>query len=62
MCNEQIEEDNEITSCPNCVVEYDDADADFLICHVCGYNANTKKIDLRKIERKGHQDTGLIDR
>lgn len=29
--------------CPNCGREYDDADADFLICHHCHWNENTKR-------------------
>lgn len=33
-------EENEITSCPACGRDYDDADADFQICHFCGFNAN----------------------
>lgn len=42
-----MEEDNdlndEITACPNCQREYDDADQDFLICHHCGYDAEKKR-------------------
>lgn len=37
---DDLDEDNEITSCPNCGETYDDADQDFLICHHCGYDAN----------------------
>ena len=45
------EDENEILDCPACGRTYDDADADFLICHHCGYNAETKKFDLRKKSR-----------
>jgi hypothetical protein len=31
----------EILDCPKCGRTYDDADADFLICHICGHNADT---------------------
>jgi rRNA maturation endonuclease Nob1 len=27
------------TACPNCGQEYDDADYDFQICHICGWDA-----------------------
>lgn len=38
---EDYEDEDEIIDCPNCGREYDDADADFLICHHCGHNATT---------------------
>ncbi len=37
-----FDDDNEITDCPACGQTYDDADADFLICHHCGYDAEKK--------------------
>ena len=37
-----ISDEDEILDCPNCGREYDDADADFLICHHCGYDAEKK--------------------
>ncbi len=44
-------DENEITDCPNCGVEYDDADADFLICSKCGYDAEDETVDTRRIDR-----------
>ena len=32
-------DENEILDCPNCGRSYDDADADFYICHHCGFHA-----------------------
>lgn len=38
---EPIDDDPRIIdTCPNCHVEYDEIDADYLICHLCHYNAN----------------------
>lgn len=49
--DEDIEDEAEITDCPNCGRGYDDADADFLICHHCGYDVEKGKVDERKIKR-----------
>lgn len=43
------EEENEILDCPCCGRTYIDADADFLICHHCGYDA------VRKIRLEGNR-------
>lgn len=47
------EDENEILDCPRCNRAYDDADADFLICHHCGHNANKggDHTDRRKVNR-----------
>lgn len=55
-CDEDFDEAT-ITDCPKCNKTYDDADADFLICHHCGYNAHTGKTDQRK--RSGINRLGL---
>lgn len=44
----------EILDCPACGRTYDDADADFLICHHCGYDAVEKKYKARKRSIKGY--------
>lgn len=45
------EDENELLDCPNCGRTYDDADADFLICHHCGYDAEDGTFDRRRISR-----------
>ncbi len=42
----------EITDCTACGRTYDDADADFLICHHCGYNAEEKTYGKASPERE----------
>lgn len=49
------DEEDEVTDCPKCNQTYDDADADFLICSKCGWNVNTGKYDLRKVQRNQHE-------
>jgi rRNA maturation endonuclease Nob1 len=44
------DDENVITDCPACGQTYDDADADFLICHHCGYDAEKKKYQGQKDE------------
>jgi tRNA(Ile2) C34 agmatinyltransferase TiaS len=44
-------DDNEITDCPSCGQTYDDADADFLICSKCGYDAEKKNYKASRIDR-----------
>ena len=44
---ENYDEDNNknapYDSCPGCGEPYDDADFDFQICHICGYNVDVEK-------------------
>lgn len=51
------DEENEITECPNCGRTYDDADADFLICHHCGWDAEEKR--FKPIGRRSTKLYGL---
>ncbi len=52
---EYFDDEDEILDCPHCGNTYDDADADFLICSKCGFNANTRTQDRRKIVRDPNQ-------
>lgn len=45
------DDENEIVDCPNCGETYDDADADFLICSHCGYDAEKKNFKASRIDR-----------
>ena len=41
--DEEYEANQPYESCPNCGETYDDADFDFQICHICGYNVDVEK-------------------
>lgn len=67
-CQTCIDDDseNEITDCPNCQRTYDDADADFMICHHCGYDAENKTFKKvgngrRDISRVGIDPDARLD-
>jgi len=47
----EFSEEDEVADCPSCGDTYDDADADFLICSKCGYDAEKKNFDHRRIDK-----------
>lgn len=52
---EFYDDENEVLDCPKCGREYDEIDADYLICSKCGFNAVSKTTDRRKIVRDPNQ-------
>lgn len=44
-------EDNEILDCPACGQEYDEIDAEYLICSNCGWDENEKMYDGDNVNR-----------
>ena len=47
---------NIIDTCPNCGREYDEIDADYLIYHLCGYDANKEKNQKTKQLTRKHEE------
>lgn len=45
------DDDDKYSDCPACGRTYDDADADFLICHHCGYDAEKKQFNAKHKSR-----------